>query len=133
MVRHDWTRIDREWRSSKRAVLAYYVGGWREGESPLEALARALGVASEELPLDSSNPMIERDELDHLSTCLGAGWVELGGLNIEESVALAVSLLNEKLAYVPQEVRAFFDAPHELEPSLIRRRPERQAVLRRFN
>ncbi len=121
VFRHDWTRIDREWRSSKRAILAYHVGGWREGESPLDALARALGVASEEVPLDSIDPTIERDELDQLSSCLGAGWVERSGLNIEESVALAISLLNEKLAYVPHEVRAFFDAPGKLEPLRSRR------------
>lgn len=124
VFRHDWIRIDREWRSSKRAVLAYYVGGWREGESPLDALARALGVPSEDLPLDSIDPTIERDELDQLSACLGAGWVERAGLNIEDSVALAISLLNEKLAYVPYEVRAFFDAPGKLGP-LPGRRPAR--------
>ncbi len=41
MRKSDWARIDQEWRGCKRAILAYHLGGWREGESPLEALARA--------------------------------------------------------------------------------------------
>ncbi len=114
MLKDDWARIDIEWRSSKRAVLAYYVGGWREGESPLDALARAIGAKSEEILLDVTDPMAERDELDGLSVCLGTDWVHLPGLNISDSVALTISLLNDKLADVPPEVRAFFGAPRTL-------------------
>ncbi len=114
MLKDDWARIDREWRSSKRAVLAYYTGGWRKGESPLDALARALGVKSEEILFDATDPMAERDELDELSVCLGADWVDLPDLNISDSVTLTISLLNNKLADVPPEVRAFFGAPRTL-------------------
>ncbi len=114
MLKDDWARIDREWRSSKRAVLAYHIGGWREGESPLDALARALGVRSEEILLGVTDPVAERDELDELSVCLGTDWVDLPDLNISDSVALTILLLNKKLANVPSEVRAFFGAPRTL-------------------
>jgi hypothetical protein len=128
----DWGRIDREWRSSKRAILAYHVGGWRKGESPLDALARALGVEAETTVLEATDRTVERDELHQLSACLDTGWIDRPGLNIEESVALAISLLSEKLAEVPSEVRAFFDAPRKLE--LLRSpRAERLGDPRRFN
>lgn len=115
-MRRDWTRFNREWRSSKRAILAFHMGGWRKGESPLDALARALGVASKDLLLEKKDPRIERNELDQLAACLGADWIETPGLNIEESLARAMLLLNQKLSSVPTEVRAFFDAPGKLEP-----------------
>jgi hypothetical protein len=115
MVEPNWLYVDHEWRNSKRAILAFHIGGWREGESPLDALARALGVAIQEIQLESTDSTA--DELDHLSACLEAGWVEFSGLNIAESVALVLSELNEKLGVVPPEVRAFFDAPCKLEPS----------------
>ncbi len=114
MSKQDWAHSDREWRGSKRAILAYHVGGWRKGESPLEALARALGVDSKDILL--TDPRAERQELDELSACLGAGWVEAPGLDIGESVALAISLVNEKLEEVPPKVRVFFGAPRRLEP-----------------
>jgi hypothetical protein len=112
MFEPGWVHIDHEWRNSKRAILAFHRGGWREGESPLDALARALGVQTQEIELESSDSTA--DELDQLSACLG--WVEFSGLNIAESVALVLSELNEKLGVVPPEVRAFFDAPRKLEP-----------------
>lgn len=115
MYKPDWAHIEHEWRNTKRAILAYHVGGWREGESPLDALARALGVSAQEIQLESTNDSAA-DELDQLSACLGAGWGEFPELNIAESVALAISALNEKLRVVPPEVRAFFDAPCKLEP-----------------
>jgi hypothetical protein len=115
VTRIDWLRIDSEWRSSKRAILAYHVGGWRRGESPLDALARALGVGAENTVLELTDGTAEREELDQLSACLDTDWIDRPGLNIEESVALALSLLSEKLAEVPPEVRAFFDAPRKLE------------------
>ncbi|WP_363347177.1 hypothetical protein [Methylocystis echinoides] len=129
----DWGRIDREWRSSKRAILAYHIGGWRKGESPLDALARALDVAAVDVLSELTDPKAGRAELDQLSSCLETGHFELPGLNIEESVALVIELLNEKLAYVPNEVRSFFGAPQMLEPLLAHGRNERRAVLRRFN
>ncbi len=63
----------------------------------------------------------EQDELDELSACLGADWVDLPGLDITESVGLVISLLSEKLEEVPPEVRVFFGAPQKLEPLLVRR------------
>jgi hypothetical protein len=114
MFKLDWPHHEHEWRNSKRAILAYHVGGWREGESPLDALARALGVPTQAIQLESTDSTA--DELDQLSACVGAGWVEFSGLNIAESVALVLSKLNEKLGVVPPEVRAFFDAPRKLEP-----------------
>ncbi|WP_363349486.1 hypothetical protein [Methylocystis echinoides] len=114
MFKSDWPHHEHEWRNSKRAILAYHVGGWREGESPLDALARALGVSTHNIQLESTDSAA--DELDHLSACLGEDWVDLSGLNIAESVALAISVLNEKLRVIPPEVRAFFDAPRKLEP-----------------
>ncbi len=121
--KQDWAHSDRAWRGSKRAILAYHIGGWRSGESPLEALARALGVDTEDILLELPDPWMERHELNELSGCLGQGWAESSGLDIEESVALAISILNEKLRDVPLEVRAFFGAPRKLEPlSSMRRR-----------
>ncbi len=114
MLECDWDLIDQEWRCSKRAILAYHIGGWREGESPLDALARALGVRPEELLLEMTDPIAERDELDELSVCLGGDWVNQPGLNISDSVAITISLLNKKLADVPPEVRAYFGAPRTL-------------------
>ena len=35
----DWREIDRQWRASKSAILAYHVGYWRKGELPSDALA----------------------------------------------------------------------------------------------
>ncbi len=90
------------------------MGCWRDGESPLDALARALGVKSGEILLDVADPTAERDELDELSVCLGTDWVDLPDLNISDSVALTISLLNNKLADVAPEVRAFFGAPRTL-------------------
>jgi hypothetical protein len=113
MCNRDWAQFDHEWRNSKRAILAYHVGGWREGESPLDALARALGVSTHTIRLDATD--FAGDELDQLSACLDADWVEASELNIAESVALALSALNKKLGVVPPEVRAFFDAPSKLE------------------
>jgi hypothetical protein len=131
VFRSYWGRNDREWRSSKHAILAYHVGGWRKGESPLDALARALGVESEKTLLEDG--VAERDELDQLSACLDADWFNRPGLNIEESVALAISLLSEKLAEVPPEVRAFFDAPRKLEILRSARSAEAQNDPRHFN
>jgi hypothetical protein len=113
MCNRDWAQFDHEWRNSKRAILAYHVGGWREGESPLDALARALGVSTHTIRLDATD--FAADELDHLSACLDADWVEASELNIAESVALALLALNKKLGVVPPEVRAFFDVPSKLE------------------
>ncbi len=118
MRKSDWARIDQEWRGCKRAILAYHLGGWREGESPLEALARALGVGSEDIPLQGIDLTSERDELDELAACLGAGWAELPELTVEEGVVMAISLINEKLEDVPPEVLAFFGAPQKLDPFL---------------
>jgi hypothetical protein len=112
----DWPHIDHEWRNSKRAILAYHVGGWREGESPLDALARALGVSAQKIRLESTDSASAANELEQLSACLGGGWGEFPGLNIAEVVALAISALNEKLRVVPPEVCAFFGAPQQLEP-----------------
>lgn len=122
MLEYDWDLIDQEWRSSKRAILAYYVGAWREGESPLDALARALGVESENISLTLSDPTVERDELDELSACLGLGWIELPGLNVQEAVNCAISVFNEKLKDVPPEVLAYFGAPRKLD-LLLHNRP----------
>jgi hypothetical protein len=121
VVGSDWSRIDRDWRNSKRAILAYHVGEWRKGESPLAALARALGFASEDIALELIDYTFEHDQLEHLSTCLGSGWVDVPGLDIEKSVDLAISLISEKLEEVPPEVREFFGAPRKLEPFLTNR------------
>ncbi len=102
MLDRSWDSIDREWRNSKRAVLAYYIGGWREGESPADALARALEMTS------------ESSEIDRLSRCLGADLIDFSELSFQQSIALSISLLNEKLEDVPHEVRDFFGAPREL-------------------
>jgi hypothetical protein len=120
--KEDWAHSDREWRNCKRAILAYHVGGWRRGESPLEALARALGVEPRDILLELTDPWTARCELDELSACLGAGWIEPPGIDIGESIVLAISILNEKLEDVPPEVRAFFGAPRKLEPFLPTRR-----------
>ena len=109
--KEDWAEIDRQWNGLKRAVLAYHVGCWRKGEPPLHALARALDIAPEETLGDAA----QCEELERLSGCLSMGWDEQPGLNIAESVALTISLLNDKLAEVPLEVRAFFGAPAKLE------------------
>jgi hypothetical protein len=109
-------RIDRQWRAAKHAILAYHVGAWRVGESPLDALARALDLPREEILAALANHRAERDELDALSACLGPGWAELAGLSIMGGVSLAVTMVNEKLARVPPEVRTFFGAPRKLEP-----------------
>ncbi len=68
--------------------------------------------------MEGTDRTIERDELDELAACLGAGWCDLQGLNVEESVRLAILLVNEKLRDVPGEVRDFFGAPRTLEPFL---------------
>ncbi len=115
MLQYDWDLIDQEWRSSKRAILAYYVGAWRQGESPLDALARALGVESVDISLELIDPITERDELDELSACLGLGWIEPHGLNVQEAVNCAISVFNEKLKDVPPEVLAYFGAPRRLD------------------
>ncbi len=107
---------DRQWRASKHAILAYYVGGWRQGEPPLDALARALDVPPQNIASELENHSTERDEFDLLSTCLGAGWLGLSELSVRDSVALVVTLVNEKLARVPPEVRAYFGAPQKLKP-----------------
>ncbi len=116
MLENNCARIDLEWRGCKRAILAYHLGGWREGESPLDALARALGVGSEDIPLEGTDFTTERQELDELAACLGAGWTELPELTVGDGVVMAISLINEKLADVPPEVLAFFGAPRRLEP-----------------
>ncbi len=118
MLKTDWARIDRDWLNSKRAILAYHVGGWSPGESPLDALARALGVGSKDLQQELAHHTAERLELDQLSVCLEADWVDLSELSIQEGVAFAISLLNEKLEDVPAQVRDFFGAPRRLGPSL---------------
>lgn len=108
--------IDRQWRASKHAILAYYIGGWHKGESPLDALARALDVASEDLLTQLSNHSTDRDEFDLLSNCLGAGWLDLSELSIQDGVAFLIGVVNKKLARVPPEVRAYFGAPVKLRP-----------------
>jgi hypothetical protein len=108
--------IDRQWRASKHAILAYYVGGWHKGESPLDALARALDVAPDDILNQLSNHSTDRDEFDLLSSCLGAGWLDLSELSIQDGVAFLVALVNKKLAGVPPEVRAYFGAPMKLRP-----------------
>lgn len=120
MLDQDWTRIDYDWRGSKRAILAYHVGGWRNGESPLAALARALGVGLDDLPPELMDQATERVELDELSAFLGTEWLDQPGLDIAESVSVLISLLSEKLAEVPPEVRAYFGAPQTLEPAQVR-------------
>lgn len=111
--------IERHWRATKHAILAYHAGGWRKGESPLDALARAFDLPSDEMRAALTSHAAARDEFALLSSCLGSGWLDLSGLiSIEDGVALAVALVNGKLARVPPEVRAFFGAPHKLEPSL---------------
>ncbi len=105
---------DREWRASKHAILAYHIGAWREGESPLDALARALDVAPDNLLTELENYSMERDALDLLSSCLETNRLDLSRLSIQESLAHMVSLVNEKLAQVPSEVRCYFRAPERL-------------------
>ncbi len=120
MLKSDWARIDLDWRGCKRAILAFHVGDWREGESPLDALARALGVGSEDIPLQGIDLTTEREELDELAACLGAGWTELPELTVGDGVVRAISLINEKLEDVPPEILAFFGAPRKLDPFLPR-------------
>lgn len=129
MFASDWPHIDHEWRNCKRAILAYHVGGWREGESPLDALARALGVSAQNIRLEPTDSAA--NELEQLSACLGVGWGEFPGLNIAEVVSLAISALNEKLRVVPPEVCAFFGAPQQLEPFPLGRSSEGVARARR--
>jgi hypothetical protein len=111
----DWREIDRQWRASKRAILAFHGGCWQKGESPSDALARALNVACDEALLAPAIDPAEAVELALLYKCLRMGWEELQGLNIEQSIDLVISIANEKLAVVPPEVRAFFGAPVKLE------------------
>jgi hypothetical protein len=115
--------IDSEWSASKHAIIAHYIGRWRKGESPLDALARALGIPSADLLAELLTHKAKHDELDLLSECLGAGWVELPGLDVRGSVTQAITLVNEKLARVPPEVRGYFGAPKKLSAAGVDWRP----------
>ncbi|MGJ0507921.1 MAG: hypothetical protein ACR652_12535 [Methylocystis sp.] len=115
----DRREIDRQWRAAKCAILAYYVGCWRKGEAPLDALARALNVATEEALLGPASHAAKQAELALLFKCLRIDWQERPGLDIEDSVDLVIRLLNEKLAVVPSEVRAFFGSPVKLKSELL--------------
>lgn len=108
--------LDRHWRASKHAILAYHAGGWREGESPLDALARALDLPAEDMTTALADPAAARDEAALLASCLDTSALDFPGLTIGDAVARAVTLINEKLARVPPDVRAFFGAPRQLEP-----------------
>jgi hypothetical protein len=116
-------KIDREWHASKLAILAYYIGGWRKGESPLDALGHALGIPPQEILPEAISQTVEHDELRLLSQCLGVDWVELPGLNVQEGIIQAITLVNEKLAGVPPEVRAYFGAPKKLSTAGVDWRP----------
>jgi hypothetical protein len=115
--------IDTEWSASKHAIIAHYIGGWRKGESPLDALARALSIPAEDILAELVTHKVKHDELDLLSECLGAGWVERPGLDIRGSVTQAITLVNEKLARVPPEVRGYFGAPKKLSAAGVDWRP----------
>ncbi len=108
--------LDRQWRAAKQAILAYHIGSWRKGESPLEALARALDAVPENLLTALVNHSTDGAEFDLLSSCLGASRLDLSGLSIQDGIVLIVALTNKKLVQVPAEVRAYFGAPEKLKP-----------------
>ncbi|MGJ0507744.1 MAG: hypothetical protein ACR652_11565 [Methylocystis sp.] len=114
----DRREIDRQWRAAKCAILAYHVGCWRKGESPLDALARASNVA-EETSLVPSSHTAKQVELALLFKCLGIDWEQRFGFDLKQSIDLVIRLLNEKLAVVPPEVRAFFGSPVKLKSELL--------------
>lgn len=120
---------DREWRASKHAILAYHVGGWREGESPLYALARALDIAPDNLLAELEAHSIEKDELELLSGCLEMNRLDLSNLSIQEALWHMVELVNEMLAQVPSEVRYYFRAPGRLKFRLFHKKTRSRRLL----
>ncbi len=118
LVGKEGADIDRQWRAAKHAIFAYHVGRWRKGESPLAALARALDTTQENILAEFASHSTERDELDVLSCCLRADFLDLSELSIKDGVEFVVALINKKLAQVPPEIRIYFGAPQKLEPSV---------------
>ena len=106
------TGVAAKWNACTRAVLAASV--WREGESPADALARALGVATAAEALYEPKHWKDIDaRANRLWEVIGVSDDDIDNADVDDGVQIIIEGINKKLAETPKEVRDFFKSPEQ--------------------